>query len=456
MTNLAANENSRLKIVLASLIGTSIEYFDFYAYLTASVLVFPSLFFAGQSPALAQLSSLATFGLAFFARPLGAVLFGHFGDRYGRKNPLIASLLTMGGATFLIGLLPTDATWGGFAAVALAVLRLAQGLGLGGEWSGAALIAVENAPAARRGLYGTLPQFGAPVGFFLANLLFLISYAALPHAAFLQWGWRVPFLLSAVLVVIGLVLRVRLAESIVYQRVAKQAVARFPLATALRTAPSQMARGVLALLAPYAIFYLISTFVLAYATSPRSPAAGQKTGLGFSYTDFLMMLLIAVLFQGVLVALTGFFTDRVGRKPVLLISYGCILLFGVVFGSWLAKADAPASAQLFLIIGFVLSGAVSGPIGAFLPELFPTNVRYTASAVAYSVAGILGAAFLPLIAYSFWTKTGDIAGVGALLVGLSVVSFVAVLGAPERRGVDLNAVTADRRFRRSGWGGEAE
>jgi metabolite-proton symporter len=470
-----APANPRSRVILASLVGTTIEFYDFYAYATAAVLVFPILFFPTGNDTTSLLASFAVFGAAMIARPIGAVVFGHFGDRFGRKATLVASLLTMGIATFLIGCLPTFQQIGWWAALMLLVLRLAQGFALGGEWSGAALVATENAPAGKRAWYGTFPQVGAPLGFIIANGVFLAINFALPHPdgggqrsqAFLEWGWRVPFLFSAVMVIIGLWVRLRLVESDTFVKAEeKGAIRRFPLGTVIRLHWRHLILGTFIMLATYVLFYLMTNFTLSYGTKaadlstasaaaqaaaeangqpfdPVAFAAQFYPGLGFGYTDFVIMQIIGVVFFGIFTLLSGPVADRVGRRRLLLWVTGLIILFGLTFTLFLLPQADPkftgALTQAFLVIGFMLMGASFGPMGAVLPELFPTNVRYSGSAISYNVSSILGAALAPLVAVWLW-QLGDGSPwlVGIYLSAMSVLTFIALLLSPETKDVDYD------------------
>ncbi|MDV3296084.1 MAG: MFS transporter, partial [Brachybacterium paraconglomeratum] len=332
-----APANTRGRVITASMVGTTIEFFDFYAYATAASLVFPALFFPTQTPANQLLSSFAVFGVAFVARPLGSLIFGHYGDRVGRKATLVASLLVMGIATFLIGVLPTAST-PGFSFIApaiLVLLRFCQGIGLGGEWSGAALLATENAPPGKRALYGTFPQLGAPVGFILSNLLFVLLSVQLTPEQFMAWGWRVPFLLSSVLVVVGLWVRLKLMESPAFQKVLdEQRVASVPIARVFRTAWKPLVLATLAMVATYVLFYLMTAFLMVVGTTAADEASARAAaetagkdfnaatfvpGLGYERTDFLTMLIIGVVFFGIFTVVSGPLADKVGRKRLLLV-----------------------------------------------------------------------------------------------------------------------------------------
>jgi len=437
--------NPRSRVVLASLVGTTIEFYDFYVYATAAVLVFPHLFFPSADPTTSLLSSFAVFGAAMVARPLGAIVFGHLGDRYGRKTTLVGALLTMGIATFLIGVLPTYEAVGWIAPLFLVVLRIGQGFALGGEWSGAALVATENAPQGKRAWYGTFPQLGAPLGFIIANGLFLIIAAVMPSddpsrpsVAFLEWGWRIPFLFSAVMVIVGLWVRVRLVESSVFEKT-KQAgtVKRLPLATALRRYWRELILGTFFMLATYVLFYLMTTFSLSYGRAPVDPEAGPG-GLGYDYTTFVLMMILGVVFFGVFTLLSGPWADRFGRRRTLIVVTAAILVFGFTWVPLLSTGYV--GVQAWLIIGFILMGATFGPMGALLPELFPTNVRYTGSGISYNVSSILGAAVAPFIAVWLWTLgDGSPFWVGVYLAGAALLTLVSLLLSRETKDKDLDA-----------------
>ncbi|WP_078329778.1 MFS transporter [Mycobacteroides salmoniphilum] len=443
----AARVVPRSRIVVASMVGTSIEFFDFYIYATAAVLVFPTLFFPKGNDTAALLSSFATFGLAFVARPVGSMLFGHFGDRIGRKATLVGSLMTMGVATFAIGLLPTFEAVGYWAPAMLAMLRFCQGLGLGGEWSGAALLATETAEAGKRGWAAMWPQLGAPIGFFFANGTFLLlmlvmgfdAKSVAANHAFLSWGWRVPFLASAVIVVVGLYVRLKLTETPVFtQAVAEGKKVRAPLAEVVRTSWRQLVIGTFVMLATYTIFYVATTWAASYGTGKVVDKSGVK--LAISYVDFLQMQLISVLFLAACVPISGRLADKYGRRPVLLTFTAGIIAFGLSFGWFLDPATVDKTTMLvFLSLGMTLMGLSFGPMSALLPELFPTNVRYTGSGIAYNFASIIGAAVAPFIA-TWLVHDFGVGWVGVYLSVAGVLSFLALLAVRETRGVDLSSV----------------
>jgi len=427
-----ANKPSR--VIIASLVGTTIEFYDFYVYATAAVLVFPHLFFPSGNETTALLASFAVFGAAMIARPLGAIYFGHLGDKVGRKKTLVAALLTMGISTVLIGLLPTYASAGWWAPLMLVILRLAQGFALGGEWSGAALVATENAPSGKRALYGTFPQLGAPIGFIIANGLFLIVAAALPSSdpsqpspAFLDWGWRIAFLFSAVMVVVGLWVRLTLVESAAFTKAVDTGkVVKLPLGEVCRKYWRELILGTFYMLATYVLFYLMTTFSLSYGRAPVEPGAGHLPGLGYSYNTFVLMLIAGVVFFGIFTLLSGPWADRFGRRKTLIAVTLGIILFGLCWVPLLG-AGFPG-VMLWLIIGFSLMGATFGPMGALLPELFPTHVRYTGSGISYNVSSIIGAAAAPFVAVWLWSKAGGSPVlVGIYLAVAGVITLVALL-----------------------------
>jgi metabolite-proton symporter len=437
--------NPRSRVVLASLIGTTIEFYDFYVYATAAVLVFPHLFFPAGDPTTALLQSFAVFGAAMVARPVGAVIFGHLGDKHGRKATLVGALLTMGIATFLIGLLPTYLMVGWLAPLLLVILRIAQGFALGGEWSGAALVATENAPSGKRAWYGTFPQLGAPIGFIIANGLFLIIAAmlpsddpssGLPSDAFLAWGWRIPFLFSVVMVAVGLWVRLRLVESTAFSRASKEGkLAKLPLASVFRNYWKQLILGTFFMLATYVLFYLMTTFSLGYGTKPSDVPV---PGLGYSYTTFVLMLIGGVVFFGIFTLLSGPWADRWGRRKTLIWVTLGIIVFGLAWVPLLAGGFAGVMA--WLIIGFALMGMTFGPMGALLPELFPTNVRYTGSGISYNVSSILGAAVAPFIGTALWAAGGGSPfWVGLYLSVMAVLTLIALLVSKETKDVDYEA-----------------
>lgn len=425
---MTAQPNPRRRVLFASLIGTTIEFFDFYIYATAAVLVFPYLFFPSGDPAAATLQSLATFALAFLARPIGSAVFGHFGDRLGRKATLVAALLTMGLSTVAIGLLPTYEQIGIGAAVLLAVCRFGQGLGLGGEWGGAVLLATENAPRNQRAWYGMFPQLGAPLGFLLSTGTFLLLTQLLSEADFMSWGWRIPFISSLVLVLIGLWVRLSLHETPAFQNaLSRQERVKLPIAVVLTTHRGPLILGTLIALTAFVLFYLMTVFTLSWGTSQ----------LGYRREDFLELQLFGVLFFALTIPLSAVLADRWGRRPTLLLVNALMVIFGLSLAS-LFTAETPLTTALFLALGLGLMGLVYGPLGTVLSELFPTAVRYTGTSLAFNLAGILGASLAPYAA-TWLAMTYGLMAVGGYLVAAAAISLMALLIFRETVHDDVNA-----------------
>ena len=404
------------RVLIASMIGTAIEFFDFYIYAVAAVLVFPKLFFPKNDPTTATLESLATFALAFFARPVGSMLFGHFGDRIGRKATLVTALLTMGLSTVAIGLLPTYNSIGVYAAVLLALCRVGQGLGLGGEWGGAVLLATENAPPGKQAWYGCFPQLGAPVGFLCSTGTFLLLGKTLSPEQFLQWGWRVPFLASAILVATGLYVRLKLAETPAFRRVLEQGErVRIPMFVVFVRHWRAVLTGTIGSVATFVIFYLINVFSLGWATGK----------LGYSRQDFLPMQMFAVLFFAAGIPVSALLADRIGGRNMMIIASLLLFAFGFAFQP-LFGSGGTSGVLVYLVLGFLLTGFTYGPLGAALSSLFPTAIRYTGTSLAFNLAGIFGASFAPYIATRLATDYG-LAYVGYYLSAAAIVSLVALL-----------------------------
>lgn len=422
----AAPATTTGRIVVASFIGTAIEFYDFYVYATAAALVFGPLFFPQESTSAQQLLSFATFSIAFIARPLGSALFGHFGDRIGRKSTLVASLMIMGISTTLVGLLPTHASIGLAAPILLCILRFGQGIGLGGEWGGAALLAVENAPPGKRAWFGMFPQLGAPVGFIAANGLFLMLAATLDDDQFRSWGWRIPFLMSAVLLAVGLYVRLKLTETPLFREAMRKGEKqRVPLGTLLGKYWRDTVLGTLAMVACYAVFYLSTVFSLGYGTK----------NLGYSREDFLGLLCLAILFMAAGIPIAAWLSDKLGRKPVLLAGLVATGAMGFLLAPMLSSGSTVEVAA-FLCVALFCMGLIFGPMGAVLSELFPTPVRYTGASVTYNLGGILGASFAPMIAQMLADR-GGLHLVGAYLTAAAMLSLLATLGLRETRNEDL-------------------
>ena len=415
-SNQSSDAKAARRILFASMIGTTIEFYDFYIYATAAVLVFPKLFFPKGDPATATLQSLATFALAFVARPIGSAIFGHFGDRIGRKTTLVSALLTMGISTVCIGLLPTYASIGVAAAVMLALCRIGQGLGLGGEWGGAVLLATENAPPGKQSWYGMFPQLGAPLGLFISIGAFLLISNRLSEAQLFSWGWRVPFLASTVLVVVGLYVRLQLAETPAFKRSIEQGErVRVPFAVVFAKYPVQLILGTFGSTTTFVVFYLVNVFALGWATGH----------LGFGRQEFLILQMIAVVSFAVTIPFSGAMADRIGGLRMLKIATVLIIASGFTFKPLFGTHDT-AIVFVFLILGFGLAGISYGPLGSALATLFPTPVRYTGTSLTFNLAGILGASIAAPIANWLATQYG-LAYVGYYLSVAGLITLIALL-----------------------------
>ncbi|HET6255724.1 MAG TPA: MFS transporter [Puia sp.] len=404
------------RILIASLVGTTIEFFDFYIYATAAVLVFPKLFFPAGSPRSATLQSLATFALAFFARPLGAALFGHFGDRRGRKATLVAALMTMGPSTVAIGLLPTYQSIGVAAPILLALFRFGQGLGLGGEWGGAVLLATENAPAGRKAWYGMFPQLGAPIGFLFSSGAFLILDNTLSDRQFFNYGWRIPFIASAVLVWVGLYVRLKLTETPDFLKIMeKDERVRVPVIDVFIRHTRAITLGTTVAITTFLLFYLMTVFTLSWGTSM----------LHYPKTDFLIAQMVSMLFFALGIPLSAVLADRYSRGSMLMVATAGIFAFGLFF-STLFTAGSLVLTGVFLSIGMFLMGLTYGPLGTALAEIFPAAVRYTGSSLAFTLAGILGASLTPYLATTLANNYG-LSAVGYYLSIAAMITMAALV-----------------------------
>ena len=401
------------RILTASLVGTAVEFYDFYIYGTAAALVFGPLFFPSESPSAQLMLSFMSFGLAFIARPVGAIVFGHYGDRIGRKSTLVASLMLMGVSTLLIAFLPTYAMVGWVAPLLLCLLRFGQGFGLGGEWGGAALLAVENAPPGWRSRFGMFPQLGAPVGFVAANGLFLMLGLWLSDSDFAAWGWRIPFLLSAVLVGLGLWVRLKIGETPAFaDALAQEAPVAVPIGELFRHHLVVTLAGTFAVVACFAIFYLATSFALAHGT----------TALGYPKEQFLLIQLGAILFMAVGIIFAGYASDASSPHRVLTWGCGATVLVGFLFGPALASGSWPV-VGLGLATALFVMGLVYGPLGGWLTGLFPVRVRYTGASVAFNAGGILGGAMAPIVAQAL-AERGGTEMVGLYLAIAGIVSWI--------------------------------
>jgi metabolite-proton symporter len=421
MNQVQKTGNSTSRILLASLIGTTIEFFDFYIYATAAVLVFPKLFFPASDPTSATLQSLATFALAFFARPLGAALFGHFGDRKGRKATLVAALMTMGPSTVAIGLLPTYQSIGVAAPILLALFRFGQGLGLGGEWGGAVLLATENAPPGKKAWYGMFPQLGAPIGFMISIGTFLILGKTMTDQQFLKYGWRIPFIASAILVWVGLYVRLKITETPDFIKVMeKNERVKVPVADVFLKHTRVIILGTAAAITTFLLFYLLTVFTLSWGTSV----------FHYSKTSFLIIQMISTLFFGIGIPLSAVLADKYSRGGVLLLATAGIFIFGLFFSPFFGTGSL-ATTGLFLAVGMFLMGLTYGPLGTALAEIFPASVRYTGSSLAFTLAGIIGASLTPYLATTL-AKNYGLPAVGYYLAIAAIVTFAALVAAYNR------------------------
>ncbi len=426
MTNATLQKriNTPRQVLFASLIGTTVEFFDFYIYATAAVLVFPRLFFPASDPASSTLASLATFGIAFLARPIGSALFGHFGDRIGRKKTLVLALSTMGLSTVAIGALPAYHSIGLAAPVLLALCRFGQGIGLGGEWGGAVLLAVENAPPNKRALYGMFPQLGAPIGFLLSGGTFLLLSRWLTDRQFFAFGWRLPFLASAVLVLLGLYVRLTITETPVFQASLQRAEqVGVPMLAVLRRHTRALIAGIFVCLSTFVLFYLMTVFALSWGT----------TALHYSRASFLLIQLFGILFFALTIPISALLAER-GRRPVMFGVTALIALFGFAFAPLFAAGTT--GAVVMMALGLALMGLTYGPLGTIVSELFPTPVRYTGSSLAFSMAGILGASLAPYIA-TWLAKTYGLQYVGYYLTASAILTFFGLLLIRETKNDDL-------------------
>ena len=425
---IATSLNTPRQVLFASMIGTTIEFFDFYIYATAAVLIFPRLFFPASDPAAATLASLATFGIAFLARPIGSAIFGHFGDRIGRKATLVVALLTMGISTVAIGALPTYRTIGFAAPLLLALCRFGQGLGLGGEWGGAVLLAIENAPPKKRAWYGMFPQLGAPIGFFLSGGVFLLLSRWLTDKQFFAFGWRLPFLASAALVFVGLYVRLTITETPVFREALNRGEqVKLPVFVVFREHTRALIAGIFVCLATFVLFYLMTVFALSWGTS----------ALGYRREKFLLMQLFDIFFFALTIPISAVMAER-GRRRLMIWVTALIGIFGLAMAPMFTAGTT--GAVLTMALGLLLMGFTYGPLGTVVSELFPTPVRYTGSSLAFNLAGILGASLAPYIA-TWLAQNYGLPYVGYYLSASAVLTLVGLLSIRETKDDDLAGST---------------
>lgn len=439
MTQHTLRNNPR-KVAIAAMVGTAIEFFDYYIYAAAAVLVFNTQFFNSDDPVSNELLSLSTLALAFFARPIGSALFGHFGDKIGRKKTLVASLLLMGGSTVTIGLLPDYESIGIWATILLCLCRIGQGIGLGGEWGGAALVATENAPDGKRAWYGTFPQLGAPIGLFLANgAFFLVSYF-FGKEALVEWAWRIPFISSIVLVAVGLYVRLSLHESHVFREAEDKGKKHAaPVSEVFKHHLKPLIIGTFIMTATYVLFYIMTAFAQIYSKSaPTLSEAGHPMGLGIPSNTFTGLLLLSAIVFGIFISISGIYADKIGRRKWLIYVTTGIGIFGLLMPFFLGNGT-PMTVFAFLVVGMILMGMTFGPMAALLPELFPTEVRYSGASLAYNFASIVGATIAATFAIKINAAYGLI-GVGIYLAINAVITLMALFASKETKNLDLTEV----------------
>jgi metabolite-proton symporter len=417
------------RVLVASLVGSSIEWFDYFLYGTVAALVFNQIFFVTEDPAIGTILAFASFALAFFIRPFGGIIFSHIGDRIGRKKTLVLTLSIMGIATFGMGLLPTYQAIGIWAPILLITLRLVQGLGIGGEWGGALLLAVEYAPAEKRGLYGSIPQMGITIGMLLGTIALSIM-TLLPEGSFMTWGWRVPFILSALLVVFGLWVRKGIDETPSFKNVQEKGeIPKIPLVTTLKTHWREVLIAIGAKVVETAPFYIFSTFVVSYAT----------TNLGFSRTAILNSVMIGTIVTTILIPVMGALSDRVGRKPLYV--YGTIAMALYAFPYfWLVNQESVALLVIATVLGLgIIWAPITAVLGTMFSEIFSAEVRYTGISLGYQIGAAVAGGTAPLVAATLLLKfNNSYIPVALYIIFTAVISLLAIWAVKDRRGQELD------------------
>ncbi|WP_216353837.1 MFS transporter [Arthrobacter sp. SRS-W-1-2016] len=412
---------------MASFVGTLVEFYDFSIYGTAAALVFPKVFFPALGPSAAIVASFAVFGVAFVARPFGSILFGHFGDRLGRKRTLIATMMIMGLATVLVGVMPTTDQIGAAAPILIVLLRIMQGLAAGGEWAGAVLFTAENAPKAKRGVWSMLPSLGSATATTVANATFFITSLTMSTETFVTWGWRVPFIASLVLVAVGMWVRLSVDETAVFKKqLSRSSASRVPLVEAFKRQPRSilLATGTAIILFPFS--YIGGAYLASYGTGTLKLDTTFVLGVG--------MLGGVALFLGI--ALTGALSDRFGRRRMIMIAMACAIVWSLVLFP-IVDSKSLLAFGAAVVLSWFISGVVNGPIGAFLSELFPTRYRYTATGFCYAMGSVIGGAIPPLVAAAVIPASGGFT-FGLMLAGLCVVSLVCISRLAETKNYDLD------------------
>jgi MFS transporter, MHS family, shikimate and dehydroshikimate transport protein len=418
------------QVAIASSIGTALEWYDYFLYGTAAALIFNQLFFPEAEPLVGTLLAFATYGVGFVTRPIGGLVFGHFGDKIGRKAMLVITLIIMGVATSIIGLMPTYESIGIWAAILLVVLRLVQGFGVGGEWGGAVLMAVEYAPTGRRGFYGSWPQMGVPAGLVLATVVFAL-FEQLPEEQFLAWGWRVPFLLSIILVAVGLYIRLRLMETPAFREVEEtHTEAPMPILDVLRTYPKNVLLAMGARVGDNMLFYIFTVFVLTYVVEE----------LGLSESLALIGVSIAAFLEFFAIPFFGWLSDRIGRRPVYMGgALFCILFTFPYF--WLMNTEVRILVWLAIVLSLVIGhAAMYAPQASFLSELFGTRVRYSGASIGYQLAPIVGGGIAPFIAVALLGSTGSYWPIALYMIGMALITVISVYLASETSFTDITEV----------------